>query len=354
MDLVLCETMEIAGQPVISLALSDGAQALVLPCSGRLLGLYAAGSDENFLWNNDALQSTERAANLFAGPAWPNPGGDRTWLAPELDLFIGDPARVAETYAVPRAMDPGNWSLVSATRAEVNLENQTRLSMLRSSREVGVRLVKRYTPAVSPLLGSSVDQAGLQYAGYALATALELDPSAGSPVRLGIWNLLQLPQPGTLLIPSCESAKPHVVFGTPSAGELTVEPGAVRWYMAPPGGDAKISLKAHALTGRAGYLRETGTPGIQDLVVREFAVGAERDYVDALWEPPYETGWAFQACCVRNGPDRFNELEYHVPAATTEAGKNICHDESRVWAFRGPKGAVAGVARHLLGDSVIG
>jgi len=88
--------------------------------------------------------------------------------------------------------------------------------------------------------------------------------------------------------------------------------------------------------------------------VREFTVGVDDDYVDALWEPPHEAGWAFQACCVRNGPDRFNELEYHVPAATTEAGKNICHDASRVWAFRGPKGAVAGVARHLLGDSVIG
>lgn len=350
----LQSTLSFAGKQTLSANFSNGSRLLVLPDHGRLIGLYPAGEDTNFLWTTPALATAESAEEYFRRSGWPNPGGDRTWLAPELDLFIADPARVGETYAVPRALDPGNWRLVSATPVEVNLENRTRLRLLRSGSETGVWLAKKYAPADNPLQGTLAGLAGLQYAGYTLATALELEPGEGSPVRLGIWSLLQLPQPGTMLIPTRAVIRPQVVFGTPTPGELTAEPHLVRWHMAPPGGDAKISIKANALTGRAGYLRDTGMPGIQDLVVRDFTVGVDDDYVDALWEPPHEAGWAFQACCVRSGAECFNELEYHAPAAMTAPGRNISRDESRVWAFRGPTAAVLEAACHLLGDAVVG
>ena len=348
----LHDTLSFSGTQAIPVVFADGGRLLVLPEHGRLIGLYPAEGDTNFLWTNPALNSPDSSRLYSSRSGWSNPGGDRTWLAPELDLFIGDPCRPFETYAVPSALDPGNWKLVSATGAEVVLENRTRLRMLRAGQDVGVRIVKTYTPAINPLRGSPADGAGLQYAGYTLTTTLELDPLRGKPVRLGLWNLLQLPQPGTMLIPTRVPTRPHVVFGTPAAGELTEASGHVRWNMAPPGPDAKIGIKAKSLTGRAGHMRATEIPGIQDLVVREFSVGDERDYVDALWEPPYETGWAFQACCVRNGGERFNELEYHAPAATAAAGKNISRDTSRAWAFRGQSVAVAAVARWLLGDGV--
>jgi len=56
--------------------------------------LYPGGSDENFLWTNPALASAESAQKYFLRDGWPNPGGDRTWLAPEIELFIGDLAPV--------------------------------------------------------------------------------------------------------------------------------------------------------------------------------------------------------------------------------------------------------------------
>ena len=43
----LIKTLQSAGQPVVELPLDEGAQALVLPRGGRILGLYASGSDEN-------------------------------------------------------------------------------------------------------------------------------------------------------------------------------------------------------------------------------------------------------------------------------------------------------------------
>jgi hypothetical protein len=212
-----------------------------------------------------------------------------------------------------------------------------------------VRLEKVFRPTANPL-----PDAGLGYAGYSQVTTLEVEAPPDSAVRLGLWNLLQLPSPGTMLIPTSAATPPQRVFGALSNRELTVTPHGVRWEMAGPGADAKIALKAHPLTGRVGYLHATPATQHWDLVVREFTVALGGDYVDALWDPPHETGWAFQACCIRNGAERFTELEYHAPAVSAEKGLPSSRDESRVWAFRGPQEAVARAASLLLGGAVTG
>ena len=342
-----------AGQPVRFLTFADGTRVLVLPAGGRLLGLYPPESDDNFLWTNPALARGATARTCFDRTGWINPGGDRTWLAPEIELFIGDLTRPGETYAVQPALDPGCWTLTSATDTELCLTNATRLRLHRAGQQVGVRLCKHHRPAANPLQFTALAGAGLQYAGYTQVTTIELEPVVDASIRLGIWNLLQLPLPGVMLIPTRFAVQPQVMFGTPSAAALSVAPHLVRWEMADSSANAKVGINAQPLTGRAGYLRQNASGGTADLVVREFAVDPNGDYVDALWEHPHEPGWVFQACCVRVGEDRFNELEYHAPAVTAAAGSNHGRDESRVWAFRGPGPAIAEAAATLLGESSI-
>jgi hypothetical protein len=339
-----------AGKQPLPVNWPDGTGLLILPEHGRLLGLYAAEHDANFLWTNPALAEATSAQAYFRRAGWSNPGGDRTWLAPETRLFIGDPARPAETYQVPPALDPGHWTLRSAGAGEVLLENVTRLHWLRTAHEVEVRLTKQYSPADNPLSPAMQAQDGLRYAGYTQSTTLEVAPQTDPSIRLGLWNLLQLPQPGTMLIPTTALVQPQLFFGAVTTGELTVTPGVVRWHMGPPGGDAKIGIKAQIVTGRAGYWRETATPGIWELVVRQFQVDPTGEYVDALWSNG-EEGWGFQACCVRQGAECFNELEYHAPAVTARAGGNRRQELSCVWAFRGAVEGVTRAARALLGTA---
>ncbi len=348
----LQDTLTGAGKAPLTSTFPDGSRLLMLPGNGRLLGLYPPDSDENVLWTHPALTTAAAAAAWFACPGWPNPGGDRTWLGPEIETFIGDLSRPAETYAVQPALDPGNWKLTASATTKVVLTNETRVQLHRAKRHVGVRLVRTFTPAANPLPGASPARAGLRYAGYSLVTALELEPQPDDVlVRLGIWNLLQLPQPGAMLIPTREPIRPRCFFGALAADELIVAPRLVRWNMGAPGEDTKIGIQAHPLADRAGHLRETTTPGVWDLVIRQFAVDTAGPYVDALWEPPHEAGWTFQACCVRAGTACFNELEYHVPAASTTTGANVSRDASRCWAFRGPIDGVAEAARLLLGGA---
>jgi hypothetical protein len=340
----LRDALSQAGRPAETLAFADGSRLLVLPAGGRVLGLFAPGGEESFLWANPALETAQSAAAYLAREGWPNPGGDRTWLAPEVELFIADLGRPGETYAVPPALDPGHWTLAAASASALTLTNQTRLRLRRAGGEIGVRIGKSLSPADNPLSGTPLAGAGLRCAGYTQVTTLEVEPGAGA--RLGLWNLLQLPPPGEMLVATRGPAAPRQVFGVLAADELTLEPRLVRWRMGGPGVDAKIALRAPGLTGRAGYLGAGPRPGEADLVVREFEVDPGGEYVDALWEPPHETGWAFQACCVRTGAERFNELEYHAPAA---AGGGVTRDESRVWAFRGPEAAIQQAAELLLG-----
>lgn len=286
----------------------------LLPSSGRVIGLYPDGSDENFLWTNPGP----------SGP-WPNPGGDRTWLAPELELFMSDLNDIAGTYRVPAALDPGNWQLNGANR----LVNSTRLHLHRSGRDVDVRLEKEFLPAANPL-----PDVKLQYAGYAQVTRLETD------APLGIWNLLQLPAPGTMLVATRRAVQPQIVFGEIAGNEIVSQPALLRWRM-DGAGDVKIGVLATDFIGRAAHLHQRGADS-WDLVVRDVAVDPVGEYVDALWAPPHTTGWAFQACQVRSLGGGFNELEYHAPVTAKT-------DESRVWAFRGALDRITEAAERLLG-----
>jgi hypothetical protein len=347
---ILLRNLTHAGKPPIPLAFPDGTRLLVLPFGGRLLGLFTPLSEENFLWTNPALASPDSTTDWLGKPGWLNSGGDRTWIAPEIEIFIGDLARTRQTYAVPSSLDPGHWDVQSAADTEIRLTNATRLRLYRSDLDVDVRMSKSFLPAVNPLLLADPSTARLQYAGYTQITSLKLESWPQTPIKLGIWNLLQLPAPGVMLIATSSPVRPQIVFGKLTDAQLDISPRLVRWIMSSDGESAKIALKAPMLRGRAAYLR-TSHEDYWDLVVRQFTVHPKGDYVDAMWEDPSDTGWVFQACGMRTGEERFNELEYHAPGVAADVGASDTVEISQVWAFRGPAASIADAAGALLGVS---
>ena len=106
----LIATLKAVGKPIELHETADGTRLLILPYGGRILGMFAPGSEENFLWTNSALNSVESARSYYASDDWQNSGGDRTWLSPEVDFFLPDPPLI-ENYFQPRQLDPGNYQL---------------------------------------------------------------------------------------------------------------------------------------------------------------------------------------------------------------------------------------------------
>jgi len=336
-----------AGKPVRVLSGPDGARILILPHGGRVLGLFARGSDDNFLWTNPSLGGAKSARALFRSDEWRNTGGDRTWLSPEAELFFpGFPDRTE--YRQPRQLDPGAYRCAGGERS-VRLVNDLEVVGFRRKERIRLRITKEILPAENPLRFEPGRAGGLAFGGYTLRSTLE-QRSGASRTAVGLWHLLQLPHGGEMLIPTYSRTRPRVYFGRVPAEELAVEDGLVRYRMR-SAWTHKIGIRAVATSGRVGYVCRSGRQW--RLVVRSFRVDPGGLYADYPPGKPEEVGYAVQACSVCEcALGAFSELEYHVPAIGGNTGLVRCEDVSEVWAFEGRFSAIRGAARLLLGASL--
>jgi len=334
------------GKPTRVFQSPDGTRVLVLPYGGRVLGLFSPQNEENFYWTHSALKSVETARSFYAGDQWHNSGGDRTWLAPEVDLFFPNFPKL-DRYFQQRSLDPGNYQVVEADGG-FRLVNRLTVSLSRLGRKVTLKMTKSFGPAPNPLRHErGLDLPGVEYAGYTQRTSLELvGQSKDIRARVGLWNLVQMPHGGELLIPTYSRTEPLRVFGSIPGKDLVTSDHLVRYRMRQRG-EHKISVRAIATCGRVGYLYSNGDNGC--LIIRNFAVNPSGEYVDVPWNDPERCGFSTQACNVNSGLGQFSELEYHIPAIGHGTDCTRCEDEAQVWAFRGAKLQISRICGWLVG-----
>lgn len=346
----LTKTLQLAGRDPVIVGNAGKGHIVVLPYGGRVLGLFAPGDDQNFLWVNPALGGSGRARSFYQSKEWHNSGGDRTWLGPEIDFFLPDYPDTSR-YWQQRELDPGEYHLVE-TGSGVRLVNKAKLMLYRSKVSVKVEIAKSITPISNPLRHDCMFDQGIghSYAGYSLRTELTLVEGDES-VDIGIWNLLQLPHGGTAFAPIVGNSPARVLLGNVSSRDLRVENGLVRFAMRAEG-LVKIALRAVSSTGRIGYVYLHGGTHTASLVIRNFSVNPSAEYVDVPWNNEKEMGYSTQICNVNNEMGAFSELEYHVPAI----GRGIREstDVSQVWAFRGTLDEIEMIARTLLSETCHG
>jgi hypothetical protein len=346
----LADVLEKVGKPVETYEAPDGSRLLILPYGGRMLGLYSPQSKENFYWTHDALANEDTARAFYAGDQWHNSGGDRTWLAPEVDIFLPDFPNL-KTYFQPRQLDPGRYT-ANTIDGRLQLLNQLSLTLSRSKQNVDLMLTKSFGPAPNPLRHErDLPAIGeLEYAGYTQFTTLAiLGDNADQCGPVGLWNLVQMPHEGELLIPTYYRSEPRIITGPISADDLIVGDRLIRYRMRAVG-EPKLSVRAVATTGRVGYLYRTGNRSA--LIVRNFFVNPSGEYVDPPLNDPSYLGFCVQACNVKSGLGSFSELEYHIPAVGRGTGRTHCEDASVVWAFRGDDKSILATAKMLLGSDV--
>jgi len=344
----LAQTTKDAGKASEVLQTSDGTRLLLLPYGARVLGLFAPEDEDNFFWTNPLLERSETAQALFGSDGWHNTGGDRTWIAPELDTFYTD--ATFGRYWQPRELDMSDYAL-EATSGGCRLSREMTLHLARPDRDVRLRLTKWFGPAANPTrdqrhlasVGSLV-----QYAGYTQRTTLQsLSPEGSEPPAVGIWNLIQLPPGGEMLVPLFARSTPQKCFGDVPRESMILEDRLLRVKINFQGSH-KIAMKASVLCGRAGYVYGGGAQW--SLVIRNFFVNPSGAYVDVQRPDLEDFGYAFQICRV-DEPDfgSFCELEYHAPALGELPDRDRSEDVSQVWAFRGPRRALDMIAHALLG-----
>jgi hypothetical protein len=348
---VLANTLLYVAKPSHQYVTPDGSRLLLLPYGARVLGLYAAGSDENFFWTHPDLNDLGSAGSYFESSDWHNTGGDRTWLAPEVDVFFPNyPA--TDVYRIPAEVDPGNYSAVKPG-GMLRLVAPFSITLWRGTTQVRGRITKSWNPAPNPLRFDAIWKAlsGVAYAGYTQQTSLELLPGQ-SPIQLGLWSLLAVPQGGELLVPTYHRVAPEIYSGPIATDELVATSHLIRFSMRGTG-IQKIGIPAVASTGRIGALYPNG--GDWALVVRNFVVDPSGAYVDVPWNNPSARGefvYSTQACRVNNHFGTYCELEYHTAAIGMDATRLRSDDTSQVWAFRGSLDAMRKIAKLLISEDM--
>jgi hypothetical protein len=343
----LQSNLERSGLPVRRLDFSSGT-VLVLPHGGRVIGLFPRQSQSSFLWTHDALRSVAGVRRLYAESRWPNPGGDRTWLAPTTELFVSDLKRFWETWREPVAIDPGNY-VCRETAGRLHLVNHATVELRRLGQAVEVEMEKSFEPAPDPLRYEPKPAEPYAYAGYTTRLMLKVvrEPR-GCRVPIGLWQLLQLPPGGEVIVATHGPARTQVIFGEIPAGHLRRTARCVRYRMASPT-TAKIAIRGVHLTGRMGYVRRD-EGGQWELVIRNFFADPSGEYVDTPFDNLEDRGDAMQACNVAEKDiGRFCEMEHHVPAVGADTGRQTSTDVSQVWAFRGSRRVITLIAGTLLG-----
>jgi hypothetical protein len=344
----LTEVFDKIGMHNLKWSSPDGSSVMLLPYGGRILALSSSMSDQNFFWTHPALQSVETARTFYQSSAWHNSGGDRTWLAPEVEFFFPNHPHT-NIYLQPPQLESVSYE-VAVTSDRVSMVNRFTIPMYASKTKAQLELSKEITQAVNPLLDVSPKLAArIDYAGYTLRTKLSLDNGATCTAPIGLWNLLQLPHGGEMTIPTCSLATPVVYMGPISDDDLRVVEHTIRYRMVAQG-EQKFGVHAAFSTGITAYLYSSGN--LLSLVIRSFAVSSSGKYVDVPTNGTEREGCAVQSCNINSGLGAFSEMEYHTPAIGGPVGCSQRVDESQLWAFRGSHSTIMEVARLLVSPEI--
>lgn len=169
-------------------------EAVVVPSIGRVMQLRLAGETEGVFWENRALDGQLHDA---ASEEWINFGGDKCWPAPQSGWFT----RQGRDWPPPATFDSRPLQAMAVDRGVV----------LTSSidPDFGIQFVRRVE--LDPQLP-------------VMRIRTEFHKILGSPVRVGVWTITQMPEPERIFMLLPEGSR----FGNGYVRLMEGEPNNLR------------------------------------------------------------------------------------------------------------------------------
>lgn len=334
------------------LALQDGAFVVVLEYGGRILGPFLAEDEGSIFWLNRVWQDPDAFASFVAAREW-NLGGERVWIAPEIQYSVRDRNDFWGTVACPPEVDPGHYTLESSPGGCALHQTCTlqAYNLASGSKELTIQRTMR--PAANPLLAlDRFDQLmqDVVYAGY--EHAVTISESRQDEILSEGWALIQLNPGGDLLMPASPELEAVDYFAPVDAAHQVIDrdSGVVRVKISGRR-QFKVGYKACHLFGRIGYVNQLHNDRWY-LLVRNFFNNPSVPYAE---EPPHLPGCHGHSVHVYNDDGSlggFGELEMMGQTIGGGTGRSTSSDQFLSWLFVGLEASVQRLARHLLGISV--
>lgn len=332
------------------LELQNGVRAILTEYGGRILGPFQGEGEESVFWTSAALADSAALGRLTGERAW-NIGGDRVWIAPEIQYNVRDRSDFWGSLALPPQMDPGSYALERLPGSAWRLSQALTLEAhnLAQGRK-SLRVERMIRPAADPLrnLTNHTEVVeGVAYAGYEQTVTLtDLEPNT---IVSEAWSLIQVNPGGQLWIPATTGVEVTDYYEPIDARHLQRHANMVCVQIT---GDRqyKIGLQAAQLFGRAAYVNASGKDDAI-LIVRSFFNNPSAPYVE---EPAHLIGRSGHSVHVYNDDGNlggFGEVECHGQAIGGALGRAASADQFLVWIYVGSKTKIDAILATLIGAS---
>ncbi len=340
------KTFDVCGMKYEILEIGEGWSIVVSQHGGHIFGPFSDHYPEGLFWIPESVKDPEEYRKLIERRLW-NIGGDRVWIAPEIQFNIRDRSRFRDTLDTPKTIDPGcffmerNQDIVTLKQA-IDLESYNTVTGT-----VHVELERTILKALNPLRKLpeyDILMTSVSYCGF--EQVLDLTAESEQEIYAESWDLLQIRPKGTLYLPMY-----HVIRGTDH-----YEPAADHEYLAEHGvclnitGDAryKIAYKSAVLTGRFGYLADE-KDGESSLIIMNYPNNPSAMYSE---EPPLtegDTGYSVHIYNDDGNSGGFAEMECNLQTIGRPTGLNHSVDRVTKWIYTGKRKRLTAIAKVLLG-----
>ena len=340
-------SLQATGQAFEVLPLQNGVCLVVTRRGGRVFGPFLTEQSASLYWLNAALGDAARLQAFLEAGAW-NQGGERFWIAPEIQYNVTDRTDFAGTLRVPPQMDPGEYTLSQAgNRVTLGLTLTLPAYNLAAGEKTLTldRTIQSVPDPLRELNGYSALLADVVYAGYSQTATLS-DPQP-NPIMSETWNLIQLNPGGTLIIPASSHVQATGYVEPLPADAQTVHAGALRMAMTGVN-QFKVGYKAAQVGSRMGYLNFLDD-GRAYLLVRSFPNNPSSIYVEEAPDKPGQRGESIHVYNDDGKLGGFGEMECHGQTIGGEAGISSSTDTFLLWLYVGEPARINLIGEHLLG-----
>jgi hypothetical protein len=330
------------------LPLQNNVQIVISERSGRVLGPFLDEDSESIFWTRGAFATPDHfTAFIDAGGV--DLGGERLWIAPEIQYHIQDRYNFDNTYRLPQEVDPGHYELSQCGPQQWCLSQAITLQAYNiAAGPKRLQIERLFDPVPDPLRGLSrypelVD--GVRFAGY--EQTVTLAETVTDNITSQSWVLIQVNPGGVVLIPFTAAVEVTDYYEPVDEPLQTIHDRHVRLTIT---GQRryKTGYKAAPLTGRLGYYNRLDDERAY-LLVRNFFNNPSTIYNEEPVERPGFFGDSVHVYNDSGALGGYGELECAGQTIGGVSGKLRMTDEFLMWLYVGTPGKLNAISQILLG-----
>ena len=330
------------------LTLQNDVAIVISQRGGHIFGPYLSTNGEAIFWTPAAFASRDEFRAFLGSGDW-NVGGDRMWIAPEIQYHVPDRSDFWGTVFWPEQVDPGTYQLEQLDAGQWRLSQDMVLeayNLASGQKELRLeRLIRQVEDPLRNVTGYSGLLDGVLFAGY--EQVVTLSEQKRDDIVSEAWSLIQLNPGGHLVIP-CTPRVEYTDYYQPIDESLqTIYPGYVRLKIT---GDRqyKVGYKAAHVFGRLAYHNHLDD-GRSYLMVRNFFNNPSAPYAEEPDHTPGRRGHSIHVYNDDGNAGGFGELECNAQTIGGDTGRSSSTDQMVLWLYVGPPGRIQEIGLQLLG-----